>query len=285
MRSVFDDGAMVNAIDYDMFSAIAKRLTVPTQSSRILRMADGRLVPSKGIWTGTVEVAGVPATGTFEIFNSGGAWTVLFGKPLLEAFKATHAYETDTIALPTKGATVTLANQFLRATNGMAKLMAGLTLDIKQRTNFKGDRASPSRQVSHYIGMTSKENNNNPRSHSDQFTFNTHSQSSKPRHTKSEPSLTTTVTSAPPPLTAAGTTRISKADRIAWRALLKTRHTDDLSHTQRERTLNAPIWNIAEPRSHTTPFPNDIPEIFPELPKAFDKSILTRKLNLLSPNE
>src|ERR1700691_5111771 len=37
--------------------------------------------------------------GTFEIFASGGAWNVLFGKPLLQAFGAIHEYTTDTITL------------------------------------------------------------------------------------------------------------------------------------------------------------------------------------------
>jgi hypothetical protein len=37
--------------------------------------------------------------GTFQVFNSGGAWDMLFGKPLLAAFGASHAFENDVITL------------------------------------------------------------------------------------------------------------------------------------------------------------------------------------------
>ncbi|RXW14873.1 hypothetical protein EST38_g10981 [Candolleomyces aberdarensis] len=41
--------------------------------------------------------------GDFEVFSSGGAWTVLIGKPLLEGFGAIHDYSTDTISIPKRG--------------------------------------------------------------------------------------------------------------------------------------------------------------------------------------
>ena len=36
---------------------------------------------------------------TFEVFDSGGKWDFLFGKTLLEAFKAIHNYGNDEITL------------------------------------------------------------------------------------------------------------------------------------------------------------------------------------------
>lgn len=51
-RSVFDDGALANAIDERMYLTSKNRLSSLTPSSRILKMADGRLVPSLGVWKG-----------------------------------------------------------------------------------------------------------------------------------------------------------------------------------------------------------------------------------------
>ncbi|KAJ7143061.1 hypothetical protein C8R44DRAFT_924855, partial [Mycena epipterygia] len=97
MRSVFDDGAMVSAIDRRVYNQIRHRLSPLGPSSRILRMADGRLLPSIGTWTGDVNVDGLTRVGTFEVFDSGGAWALLFGKPLLEAFEAVHDYKADVL--------------------------------------------------------------------------------------------------------------------------------------------------------------------------------------------
>ncbi|KAF8950516.1 hypothetical protein BDZ97DRAFT_1617781, partial [Flammula alnicola] len=63
-------------------------------------MADGRLVPSHGIWHGEVSVRGIAHVGTFEIFDSRGAWAVLFGKPLLQTFRMVHDYGVDEIMIP-----------------------------------------------------------------------------------------------------------------------------------------------------------------------------------------
>lgn len=62
-------------------------------------MANGALIPSSGSWSGLVVVGTVRTNGTLEIFASGGAWNVLCGKPLLQAFDAIHEYNMDTIAL------------------------------------------------------------------------------------------------------------------------------------------------------------------------------------------
>ncbi|KAJ7139366.1 hypothetical protein C8R44DRAFT_537223, partial [Mycena epipterygia] len=108
--AVFDDGAMANAIDEGAYQAAQGTLGELAPSQRVLRMADGGLVPSKGLWCGNVTVSGVHRRGQFEVFLSGGAWAMLFGKPLLEEFRAWHGYKEDAIVLPDGAATVEVAN-------------------------------------------------------------------------------------------------------------------------------------------------------------------------------
>ncbi|KAK6984429.1 hypothetical protein R3P38DRAFT_3452593 [Favolaschia claudopus] len=123
MRSVIDDGAMVSAIDADVYEKIKHRLAPLRSSARILRMADGRLTP-------------------------GGAWALLFGKPLLEKFDAVHEYSPDVLHLRDPSGWVSLQNQFYNVAGTPWGTQVGLTTDIKQRTNFSGGNcASPSRRV------------------------------------------------------------------------------------------------------------------------------------------
>ena len=133
-RSVFDDGALVNAIDEALYLTLRGRLTALTPSGRILRMADGRRVPSVGVWKGTVTVRGINREGSFEIFNSNGAWGMLFGKPLLKTFKAVHDYTEDIIRIPQKEGMEweVLTNQFTNTKGITGELLANLTIDIKQ---------------------------------------------------------------------------------------------------------------------------------------------------------
>ena len=58
-RSVFDDGALVNAIDETLYLSLKSRLTALTPSERILRVADGQHVPSMGVWKGMATVKGI----------------------------------------------------------------------------------------------------------------------------------------------------------------------------------------------------------------------------------
>jgi hypothetical protein len=100
LKSTFDDGAMVNAIDLWWFQRIKHCLKHLEQSNQTLRMADGQLVPSSGIWNGKVTVGNTSLSGTFEVFDSNGAWIALFGKPLLTKFKAVHDYDLDIVQIP-----------------------------------------------------------------------------------------------------------------------------------------------------------------------------------------
>ena len=133
-RCVFDDGALVNTIDEPLYQTLKGRLTALTPSSKVLRMADGRLVPSAGVWKGRITVKGIQHESTFEIFNSNGAWAMLFGKPLLRTFNAIHNYKEDSIRIPNADESqwTTLSNQFTNKQNPVAKMLANRTVDIKQ---------------------------------------------------------------------------------------------------------------------------------------------------------
>ena len=134
-RSVFDDGALVNAIDETLYRTLEGRLTALTPSKKVLRMADGRLVPSAGMWKWRVTVKGISRESIFEIFKSNGAWAMLFGKPLLRTFNAIHDYTEDSIRILNEGGGAqwtVLSNQFASKQGFAAKLLANRTADIKQ---------------------------------------------------------------------------------------------------------------------------------------------------------
>jgi hypothetical protein len=99
LSATFDGCAMVNVIDSKVFSRLRQNLLGVQRSAKVLRMANGFLVPSEATWTGTVHVGGASSSGTFQVFDSGGAWDMLFEKPLLAAFGASHAFRNDVVTL------------------------------------------------------------------------------------------------------------------------------------------------------------------------------------------
>lgn len=112
VQALFDDGAMTGAMALSTFNEIKHELKGWRPSVQALRMANGTLVKSEATWTGTVEVKGAKVTGTFEVFDSTGGWSFLFGKPLLKAFKAVHDYATDEVVITDGTTTTTLRNHF-----------------------------------------------------------------------------------------------------------------------------------------------------------------------------
>ena len=107
-----DDGAMREVMSTETFKKVKHRLGKTTQSGQLLRVANGVIVQSEARWEGEVEVNGIRTNVTFEVFDSGGKWDFLFGKTLLEAYKANHNYESDEITIYGKGGVATLTNQF-----------------------------------------------------------------------------------------------------------------------------------------------------------------------------
>ena len=66
--------------------------------------------------------------GTVEVFDSGGGWSLLFGKPMLWAFKVIHDYEQDTIQVREDQTVAELKNQvdseyYTKGVNGKAPVI------------------------------------------------------------------------------------------------------------------------------------------------------------------
>ena len=94
-----------------MFKRVGHRLGMSTPSSQLLRIANGVIIQSEAKWKGEIEVNGVRAEVVLEVFDSGGKWDFLFGKTLLQTFKATHDYELDEITIQDEDKRMTLCNQ------------------------------------------------------------------------------------------------------------------------------------------------------------------------------
>jgi len=106
-----DDGAMREIMSSSMFKKVKHRLGTASPSSQLLRVANGVIIRSEARWEGKMDVNGISANVAFEVFDSGGKWDFLFGKTLLETFRATHDYESDEITVHGNEGKVTLKNR------------------------------------------------------------------------------------------------------------------------------------------------------------------------------
>jgi hypothetical protein len=143
LKSTFDDGAQVSAVDLKMFQNVKHCLDPFQKSNCILHMADRRLVPSMGVWNGRITIGEVSRTGAFEVFDSNGAWSVLFGKPLLKMFKVVHDYDSDIVKIPKGDDWTELENQYYSKKSTKPLLLMDLDPNMNQRINFQGDHCVP----------------------------------------------------------------------------------------------------------------------------------------------
>ncbi|KAJ7869413.1 hypothetical protein B0H13DRAFT_1896655 [Mycena leptocephala] len=111
VKALFDGGATVAAMDTAVWERNRHRLGGGEPSRKVLRMASGQPVSSQAAWEGTLEMEGITATGPFEVFDSGGGWAFLFGRPLLRAFRAVHDFGQDIVSINVGGVRATLSNQ------------------------------------------------------------------------------------------------------------------------------------------------------------------------------
>jgi len=80
------------------------------------------------------SIRDVEIKGSFLVFDSGGGWAFLLGKPLLTALRAVHDYGEDVIKIRDNKTQVTLINQYHDQTHSRVIGNGKPTLDIKQVT-------------------------------------------------------------------------------------------------------------------------------------------------------
>jgi hypothetical protein len=84
LPALFDGAAMVAAMCTSLFNLVKHRLGSWQPSQKLLRMANGTIVPSHARWEGAIQLVDVIVRGSFEVFDSSGSWVFLLGKPLLQ---------------------------------------------------------------------------------------------------------------------------------------------------------------------------------------------------------
>lgn len=139
LDALFDEGAMVSAMSADVYNNVRASLDGWSAPRRSLRMADGSIVPSLAHWTGLIQLGNLQREGSFEVFDSKGSWSFLFGKPLLHAFGVVHDYTTDTVTLPGSASRETLPNA--------SKTFAWEAFHWEKRESLTGGESPPSRAV------------------------------------------------------------------------------------------------------------------------------------------
>ena len=133
VSALFDGCAMVAAMCKTVFEKVKHRLGEWKRSERRLRMGNGMIVPSLAVWKGKMALGGVTVEGEFEVFDSGGSWAFLLGKPLLRSFRAKQSYWPDTVSIcDESNKKETLLNQIKKIKAGGDRPGINLTLDVKQ---------------------------------------------------------------------------------------------------------------------------------------------------------
>ena len=153
VSALFDGCAMVSVMCATVFEKIKHRLGHWSKSTMQLRMGNGVIVPSLATWQGRMQLGSTTVEGKFEVFNSGGSWGFLLGKPTLRLFHATQAYWPDTVSIQgSNGQIETLTNEIMKPRAVGDKPGVNLTLDVKQRDAVAGGPSEmnpPQREVPH----------------------------------------------------------------------------------------------------------------------------------------
>ena len=164
IRGLFDDGALVNVMCSTIFDKVKRRLGLGVTSKRQLQMANGTVIPSKAHWEGHVNLGGICAKIAFEVFDSGGNWPFLFGKPALETFNAIHNYGNDTVFITGIGGSTTIRNQAQHPHYARIAKVAGvnLALDIKQYEpewiKYEADTIETTNETANKTGVANSAN-------------------------------------------------------------------------------------------------------------------------------
>jgi hypothetical protein len=161
VSALVDGCAMVAAMCTTVFEKVKHRLGEWKISEKRLRMGNGTIVPSEAVWRGEMRLGRVKIEGEFEVFNSGGSWAFLLGKPLLRRFRAEQSYWPDTVSICGEdNERETLVNEIKKPRAVEDEPGVNLTLDVKQRDNVAGGSSEmkpPPREVLHNTPCDSAE--------------------------------------------------------------------------------------------------------------------------------
>jgi hypothetical protein len=153
VSALFDGCAMVSAMCLTVFEKVRHRLGEWRKSEKQLRMGNGTIIPSLAVWEGRMQLGEVIVKGEFEVFDSGGSWAFLLGKPLLKAFHAVQEYWGDTVTIRgDDNREEKLCNEIKKPRAGGEDPGVNLTLDVKQRSVAIGgssEQNPPLREVLH----------------------------------------------------------------------------------------------------------------------------------------
>jgi hypothetical protein len=110
-------------------------------------MANGTIVPSLACWEGPIQLVNVTIKGSFEVFDSGGNWAFLLGKPLLRCFKAKQNFGTDTVEIAANDGSVAVLQNELKTLRAFEQSTntVNLTLDVKQLSRIPESKQQPNR--------------------------------------------------------------------------------------------------------------------------------------------
>ena len=107
----------------ETYEHVRHQLSPLERSVQHLQMANGNVVIPLGCWKGTVELGSATVEGSFEVFDSSGSWSFLFGKRLMTTFAAVHDYAVDEVFIPQRQ--LILKNQYNLTTRMLSNTYHG----------------------------------------------------------------------------------------------------------------------------------------------------------------
>ncbi|KAJ6610779.1 hypothetical protein B0H10DRAFT_1676987, partial [Mycena sp. CBHHK59/15] len=105
-----DNGATRNCISLAWWKAYGHCLSWLVPSRMRLGVTSGGKIWPYGRWWGSVGVGRVRAAAWFEVFECGGAFDIILGKPWLHSVRVIHNYEMDEILIRSETQETVLQN-------------------------------------------------------------------------------------------------------------------------------------------------------------------------------
>lgn len=118
VRSSWDEGALESIMCMRLYEKLKDGLGKLRQSVRMFRLANGTLVKGAGRWSGWCSIGKVRVFAAFEVFDSGGSWEFLLGKPMKKAFNVVHEYGEERVTVGDKWGRIEVENQHGKRCDG-----------------------------------------------------------------------------------------------------------------------------------------------------------------------